>query len=100
MNYAHALLFCAVAFAAPAWAQSPPLLLDFSRVQHKPSEVTNAANQPRSVVQPSGDARLFAAGKGNGDGAAEPREPKSGAGHYVFEPKRRASAAFWLAWSL
>ena len=53
MNYAHALLFCAVAFAAPAWAQSPPLLFDFSRVQHQPSEVTTPANQkvPAGTVE-------------------------------------------------
>ena len=53
MNYAHALLFWAVAFAAPAWAQSPPLLFDFSRVQHKPSEVTTPANQkvPAGTVE-------------------------------------------------
>jgi lysophospholipase L1-like esterase len=45
MDYAHVLLFSALAFAAPAWGQSPPLLFDFSRVQHKPSEVTTPDKQ-------------------------------------------------------
>jgi len=44
MRYTHVLLFSALAFAAPARGQSPPLLFDFGRMQHKPSEVTTPAN--------------------------------------------------------
>ena len=53
MNRAHVLLFSAVAFAAPAWGQSPSLLFDFSRVQHQPSEVTTPADQkiPAGTVE-------------------------------------------------
>ena len=53
MDCAHVVLFSVLAFAAPAWGQSPPLLFDFSRVQHKPSEVTISANQkvPAGTVE-------------------------------------------------
>ena len=53
MNHAYVLLFSALAFAAPAWGQSSPLLFDFSRVQHKPSEVTTTASQkvPAGTVE-------------------------------------------------
>jgi len=37
--------FSTLAFTTPAWGQSPPLLFDFSRVQHKPGEVTTPDNQ-------------------------------------------------------
>jgi hypothetical protein len=53
MKCARILLFSTLAFAAPAWAQSPPLLCDFSRVQHKPGEVTTPDNQkvPAGAVE-------------------------------------------------
>ena len=52
-SHAHVLLFSALAFAAPAWGQSPPLLFDFSRVQHKPGEVTTPDKQkvPAGTVE-------------------------------------------------
>lgn len=53
MKRAHLLLLMALVFTAPAWAQSPPLLFDFSRVQHKPGEVTTTDNQklPAGTVE-------------------------------------------------
>ena len=56
MKCACRLLFSALTFAAPAWGQSPPLLFDFSRVQHKPSEVTTPASQkaPAGTVEAAG----------------------------------------------
>ena len=47
------VLFSALALAAPAWGRSPPLLFDFSRVQHKPGEVTTPDNHkvPAGAVE-------------------------------------------------
>ena len=53
MKRAHFLLFMTLAFAATAEGQSPPLLFDFSRIQHKPGEVTTPAKQkvPAGTVE-------------------------------------------------
>jgi lysophospholipase L1-like esterase len=53
MKHASILLFSALAFAAPAWGQSPSLVFDFSRVQHKPCEVTTLDNRkvPAGIVE-------------------------------------------------
>ena len=53
MKCACVFLLSALACVSPAWGQSPPLLFDFSRVQHKPAEVTTADNQkvPAGTVE-------------------------------------------------
>ena len=53
MNCTPILLFSALAFAAPAWGQSSPLVFDFSRAQHKPGEVTTPDNHkvPAGTVE-------------------------------------------------
>ena len=53
MRCARILLFGTLTFAAPACGESQPLLFDFSRVQHKPGEVTTPDNQkvPAGTVE-------------------------------------------------
>ena len=53
MKCVHLFLMGALLSAAPVWGQSPPLLFDFSRVQHKPGEVTAPDKQkvPAGTVE-------------------------------------------------
>ena len=53
MKCAHLFLMGVLLSAAPVWGQSPPLLFDFSRVQHKPGEVTTPDKQkvPAGTVE-------------------------------------------------
>ena len=54
MKFAYLFVLTVLLSAAPVWGQSPPLLFDFSRVQHKPGEVTT----PNKQKVPAGTVEL------------------------------------------